>query len=105
MQTLTKVRIYKVTVFTISLYGSGVRNITQSQMKRFEVFHQRYLRGIIKIRWNYFVSNAEVLKRANITPVDLLEQLVPGGLDMWFSGGLLMQFFPDILQPHINIIN
>ena len=71
IRTPTKVRIYTAAVLTILLYGSEVWNTTQTQMKRFEVFHQRCLRRILKIRWNYFVSNAEVLKRANIAPVDV----------------------------------
>ena len=71
IKTPTKVRIYKAAVLTIPLYGSEVWNTTQAQMKRFKVFHQRCLRRILKIRWNYFVSNAEVLKRANIAPVDV----------------------------------
>ena len=99
IKTLTKVRVYKAAVLTILLYGSEVWNTTQAQMKRFEVFHQRCLRRILKIRWNYFVSNAEVLKRANITPVDvhiraarlrwfghvvrLLEERVPNHLLDW----------------------
>ena len=32
---------------------------------------RRLLRRILKIKWNYFVSNAEVLRRANIAPVDV----------------------------------
>ena len=71
IKTPTKVRIYKAVVLTILLYGSEVWNTTQAQMKRFEVFHQRCLRRILKIRWNYFVSNADALKRANIAPVDV----------------------------------
>jgi hypothetical protein len=40
-------------------------------MKRFEVF-QGCLRRILKIKWNYFASHAEVhVKRANIAPVDV----------------------------------
>ena len=69
IKTPTKVRIYKAAVLTILSYGSEVWNTTQAQIKRFEVFHQRCLRRILKIRWNY--SNAEVLKRANIAPVDV----------------------------------
>ena len=71
IRTPTKVRIYKAAILTILLYGSEVWNTTQTQMKRFEVFHQRCLRRILKIKWNYFVSNAEVLNRANIAPVDV----------------------------------
>jgi len=58
-------------VLTILLYGSEAWNTIQKQIWRFEVFHQRCLRRILKIRWNYFVSNAEVLTRANIAPVDV----------------------------------
>ena len=71
IKTPIKVRIYKAAVLTILLYGSEVWNTTQAQMKRFEVFHQRCLRKILKIRWNYFVSNAEVRKRVNIAPVEV----------------------------------
>ena len=50
IKTLKKVRIYKVAVLTILLYGCEVWNTTQAQMKGFEVFHQRCLRRILKIR-------------------------------------------------------
>ena len=71
IKTPTKFRIYKVALLTTLLYGSEVLSTTLAQMKRFEVFHQRCLRRILKVRWNYFVSNAEVLRRANIAPVDV----------------------------------
>ena len=38
-------------------------------MKRFEVFHQRSLRRILKIKWFFHVSNEKVLKRANIRSI------------------------------------
>ena len=41
-------------------------------MKRFEVFHQRCLEGIMKIKWYYRVCNVDVLKRTNIAPVDIV---------------------------------
>jgi hypothetical protein len=41
------------------------------------------LRRILKIRWNYFVSNAEVLKRANIAPVDVFIRVAR--LMRWFG--------------------
>ena len=56
IKTPTKVRVYKAAVLTILLYGSEVWNTTQAQMTRFEVFHQRCWRRILKIRWNYFVK-------------------------------------------------
>ena len=39
-------------------------------MKRFEVFHQRSMRRILKIKWFFHVSNEEVLKRANIRSIE-----------------------------------
>ena len=36
-------------------------------MKKFEVIHQQCLRKILRISWNYFVSNAEVQKRSFIS--------------------------------------
>ena len=55
---------------TILLYGCEVWNTTKAQMKRFEVFHQRCLRRILRIRWFNRVSNAEVLNRAKINSIE-----------------------------------
>lgn len=82
IRTPTKIRIYKAAVLTILLYGSEVWNTTKEQMRRFEVFHQRCLRKILKIRWNYFVSNAEVLERAKIKPV---ETFISAARLRWFG--------------------
>ena len=41
-------------------------------MKRFEVFHQRRLRKILRIRWSHFVTNDEVLNRARIKNINTL---------------------------------
>jgi hypothetical protein len=40
-------------------------------MMGFEAFHRRCERKILMIKCNNFVSNAEVLKRASIAPVDV----------------------------------
>ena len=66
----TKVRIYKAAVMTILLYGCEVWNTTKAQMKRFEVFHQRCLRRILRIKWFNRVRNAEVLNRARINSME-----------------------------------
>ena len=70
IKTPTKIRIYKAAVLTILLYGAEVWNTTKKQLKRFEVFHQRALRRILKIKWFYHVSNDEVLRRAGIKSVE-----------------------------------
>ena len=57
-------------VISILLYGSELWDTTKKQMKRFEVFHQRSLRRILKIKWFFHVSNEDVLKRANIRSIE-----------------------------------
>ena len=74
IKTPTKIRIYKATVLTILLYGSEVWNTMQTQMKRFEVFCHRFLRRILKIKWFYHISNADVLRLANIALLTLLHE-------------------------------
>ena len=63
-------QIYKAAVLTILLYGSEVWNTTKKQLHRFEVFHQRCLRRILRIKWLDRVRNTEVLERAKINPVE-----------------------------------
>ena len=70
------------------LYGSEIWNTIQTQMNRFEMFHQRCSRRILRIRWNYFVivSHVEVLKRANIAPVDVLNSIfIRAARPRWFG--------------------
>ena len=66
IKTPTKIRIYKAAVVTILLYGAEAWNTTEKQMKRFDVFHQRSLRRILRVKWFSHTSNEEVLRRAGI---------------------------------------
>ena len=45
---------------------------TKLQMKRFEVFHQRCLRRILKIRWQQHIRNEDVLQQAQITTMEIM---------------------------------
>ena len=45
-------------------------NTTSVQLHRFEVFHQRCLRRILRIKWYHRTSNVQVLERARINPVN-----------------------------------
>ena len=68
----TKIRIYKAAVLTILLYGCEVWNTTDKQMKRFEVFHQRCLRRILRIKWFQRITNKKVLEDAEVVPIKAL---------------------------------
>ena len=70
IQTNTKIRIYKAAVLTILLDGSEVWNTTKKQHHRLEVFHQRCLRWILRIKWYHRTRNADVLERARINPME-----------------------------------
>ena len=65
-------RIYKAAVITVLLYGSEAWSTTKMQVKRFEVFHQRCLRRILRIRWFHKVTNVEVLNRANACKMETM---------------------------------
>ena len=55
--TQTKIRIYRVAVLTILLYGSKTWTAIKSHVHRAEVFHQRRLRRTMCIKW-FSKSNA-----------------------------------------------
>ena len=42
----------------------------QRQIRLLERFHQRYLRSILGIKWQDYVSNGEVLKRASLPSIE-----------------------------------
>ena len=70
IQTNTKIRIYKASVLTILLHGSEVWNTTKKQHRRLEVFHQRCLRRILRIKWFHQTRKVDVLERAMINPIE-----------------------------------
>ena len=67
--TQTKIRIYRGVVLTVLLYGSETWSTIKSHVHRVEVFHQRCLRRIMRIKWFSKTSNEIVLQRAGIENV------------------------------------
>ena len=63
--TSTKIRLYTATVITVLTYGCAAWTTTADDMHRLEVFHQRCIRRILRIRWFDLISNSETLSRAN----------------------------------------
>jgi len=66
----TKIRIYEAAVLTILTYGSEVWVTTKAQMSRLEVFHQRCLRRILRVRWFHHVSNISVFQQTETTNIE-----------------------------------
>ena len=64
-----KLAFFKTAMLTVLLYGAESWPISKQQLYRLEVFHQRRLREILRIRWTYGVSTAEALRLAKIPPI------------------------------------
>ena len=61
----TKIRIYNNNVKSVLLYGSECWRVLESDMKKLNVFQNRYLRRIWGIFWPevYNISNKELYKK------------------------------------------
>ncbi|KAI5731855.1 hypothetical protein M8J77_017328 [Diaphorina citri] len=66
----TKLKIYETTVLSSLLYSSETWTLLEEHIKQLDRFHQRCLRSILKIKWNDFVPNEEVLKKAQVMSID-----------------------------------
>ena len=51
------------------IYGAKTRVLYRTRVRLLERFHQRCLRFILGIKWQVYVSNEEVLKRASMPSV------------------------------------
>ena len=60
----TKIRIYRAAVLTVLLYGSKTWTAIKSHIHRVEIFHQRCLRRIMRIKWFSNTINRHMLERA-----------------------------------------
>ena len=92
----TKIRLYIATVFTVVTYGCECWSTTKDDIQRLEVFHQRCIRRILRIRWFYFISNEEVLARAKIRS---LQSYISEKRLRWF--GHLTRMPPERLSSYI----
>ena len=64
-----KLTFYKSAVLTVLLYGAESWPTTAAQLQRLEVFHQRRLREIMRIRWEDHVTNDAVLVLAVVPSI------------------------------------
>ena len=65
----TKINVYKQCLHPIFLYGSETWTLYSHEIKQLRTVQERHLRTILKIRWNDFVSNEEVLARSNVEDI------------------------------------
>ena len=67
----TKVKVYDQCIIPFLLYGSETWPLYQKHVKQLRTIQQRHLRSILSIKWDHFVSNEEVLERANVLDMEI----------------------------------
>ena len=68
----TKISVYRAVVLITLLYGSESWVMHRNHLRLLERFHQHSLRAILNIHWNNYVSNLEVLDKAEITSIEAI---------------------------------
>ena len=76
----TKISVYRATVVTSLLFGCEAWTLKKAHIARLERFHQSCLRRIAKIKWQYYVTNYEVLADCGITSIQCM---VEGAVLRW----------------------
>ena len=68
----TKIAVYKQCLQPILLYGSETWTLYSYKIRQLRTFQQLHLRSIMKIKWDDYVSNEQVLCWANIDDIEIL---------------------------------
>ena len=76
----TKISVYRAAVVTSLLFGCEAWTLKKAHIARLERFHQSCLRRIAKIKWQYYVTNYEVLADCGITSIQCM---VEGAVLRW----------------------
>ena len=64
-----RIIVYKICVLTALQYASETWTLYKHQLKLLEGFHQRCLRQILHIKWQFHVSDTEVLGKAGLPSI------------------------------------
>ena len=54
------------------MYGSETWTLNYQQVRQLGTVQQRHLRRILKIKWDHYISNEEVLARACVEDIEIL---------------------------------
>ena len=68
----TKLKVYNQCIIPLMLYGSETWTLYHHHIKLLRTIQQRHLRSILKIRWDYFITNDEVLNHARSTDIEII---------------------------------
>ena len=65
----TKLRIFKTNVLSTLLYGAESWKITETVLRKLEVFQRKCLRSILRIFWPNVISNDDLYTRTHFLPL------------------------------------
>lgn len=68
---LTKVKVYNQLLMPLLMYVSETRTLNYQQVRQLRTV-QQHLRRIVKIKWDHYISNEEVLARARVEDIEIL---------------------------------
>ena len=71
LSTDTKVKVYNQCLMPLLLYGSETWTLYHHQVRQLRTIQQRHLRVIMKIKWDHYVSDEEVLSQADVEDIEL----------------------------------
>ena len=66
VRTKTKIKLYKMLVKPVLMFGCKTWKMNEVDAQKINVFQNRCLRRILKIKWQDKITNRELLERANI---------------------------------------
>ena len=66
----TKCKVYKAMVLPALLYSAETYTLYRNDIRRLEAVQQRHLRQIMKIKWDDYVPNVEVRRRAGLESIE-----------------------------------
>ena len=68
----TKLKVYNQYVIPLMMYGSETWTLYRHHIKLLRTIQQWQLRSILKIRWDHFITNDEVLDRAESMDIEII---------------------------------
>eukprot|EP00795_Rhopilema_esculentum_P010044 gene10044-biopygen12706 len=67
----TKLKVYAQCLAPLLTYGSETWTLYRHHINQLRTVQQRHLRKILRIKWSDFVSNEEVLRRADVDDIEI----------------------------------
>lgn len=68
----TKIKVYSQCLMPLLMYGSETWTLYSTDIKQLRTVQQRHLRRILRVKWDDYVSNEEVLARSDVEDIEVM---------------------------------